>query len=78
MSKPYDKDEYITLSESQQYKKCKETPIFMKTKMKELRGPFGYCPSEAVALIKKLRAEGYSSNSEILRNEAIRRLRREF
>ena len=77
----FDPNEYITLSETQQYRKCMGTPLSIIRKMEDFKKydkPIGYSISAATNLIIKLRKEGYSNDPIILRNEAIRRLKGEL
>jgi len=77
----YNTDEYTTLSETQQYRKCMGTPISIIKKMEDFKKydkPIGYSVSAATNMIIKLRKEGYSNDPIILRNEAIRRLKGEL
>lgn len=77
MDKEEDKP-FILGSEEYKLKHCKERSIAVKRMFKANSKPKGYFVSEVTELIRKLRAECYSTDTEILREEAIRRCSREF
>ena len=63
-------------SEEVQFRKCNEPTVWRKNLL-DFK-VMGYVNSEVVEMIQKLRKKGFSKDSKVLREEAIRRCQRMF